>query len=157
MEEQVDGLLHAGRIDDGAELADLLRVSQEQLVQVLGAGWRRQTALPDSNMKQWFVSGEPPQVAVGYDGFVFVLARPAPRWNGPAQLEWHFDGDHRFAAEDLVHDSESLGQAAEDIARARRRSFRWCRTCRRITAPEWFSRSDGICQRCAAAHHRIVS
>ena len=155
MHEQADDDPNNGQVDDGAELADLLRVSQEQLVQVLGAGWRRETALPGRSPEQWFVSGEPPQVAVGFDGFVFVLARPAPRWNGPAQLEWHFDGDHRFAAEDLLHDSEALAQAAEQIARGRRRSFRWCRICRQVTAPEWFMRSDGICMGCAATHHHM--
>ena len=156
MDEQGDGLLDDGPLDDVAELAGLLRVSQEQLVQMLGAGWRRETALPVDSSEQWFVSGEPPQVAVGYDGFVFVLARPAPRWNGPAQLEWHFDDNHRFAAEDLLHDSESLAQVAEDIARSRRRSFRWCRTCREVNAPEWFLRGDGICMGCAAAHDHMV-
>jgi hypothetical protein len=156
MDEQGDGLSDDVPLDDGGELAALLSVSQEQLVQVLGAGWRRQIALPDSSMQQWFVSGEPPQVAVGFDGFVFVLARPAPRWNGPARLEWHFDGHHRFAAEDLLHDSESLAQVAEDIARGRRRSFRWCRICRHVAAPECFLRSDGICMGCAATHHHMV-
>ena len=156
MDEQGDGLSDGGPLDDGAELAALLRVSQEQLVQVLGAGWRRQTVLPDGSMEQWFVSGEPPQVAVGYDGFVFVLAQPAPPWNGPAQLEWHFDGDHRFAAEDLLHDSQALAEKAEEIARGRRRSFRWCRTCREVNAPEWFLRGDGICMGCAATYHHMV-
>lgn len=156
MDERGNGLSDDGPLDDGAELAALLRVSQEQLVQVLGAGWRQQSAQHDSSTEQWFVSGEPRQVAVGFDGFVFVLARPAPRWNGPAHLEWHFDGDHRFATEDLLHDSESLAQAAEEIARARRRSFRWCRICRQVSAPEWFMRGDGICMGCAAAHHHMV-
>jgi hypothetical protein len=156
LDEQGDGLADDGPLDDVAKLAGLLRVSQAQLVQVLGAGWRRETALPDNNMEQWFVSGEPPQVAVGYDGFVFVLARPAPRWNGPAQLEWHFDGDHRLAAEDLLHDSQALSEKAEDIARGRGRSFPWCRTCREVNAPESFLRGDGICMGCAAAHHHMV-
>ena len=156
MDEQGDELSADGPVDHGTELADLVHVSHEHLVQVLGANWRRETALPDSNTEQWFVSGEPPQVAVGYNGFVFVLARPTPRWNGPAQLELHFDGDHRFAAEYLLHDSQALAEKAEDIARGRRRSFRWCRTCREVNAPEWFLRSDGICMGCAAAHHHVV-
>jgi hypothetical protein len=153
MDEQVEGLIARNdeRVDAGAELAVLLGVEPEQIVQVLGAGWRRETALPDFSTEQWFVSGVPPQVAVGFDGFVFVLARPAPRWSGVAHLEWHFDGDHRFAAEDLLHDSEALAQTAEEIARGRRRSFRWCRTCREVTAPEWFLRGEGICMGCASA------
>lgn len=156
MDEQADGRQDDEATDAGPELTGLLSVAPEQLVQVLGAGWRRETAPPDSSTEQWFVSGEPPQVAVGFDGFVFVLARPNPRWKGPAQLEWHFDGDHRFAAEDLLHDSESLAQVAEGIARGRRSSFRWCRMCRQVAAPEGFLRSDGICMGCAAAHHHMV-
>jgi hypothetical protein len=156
MDEHADGLPDGRPVDNDAELAGLLHVSQNQLVQVLGAGWRRETAVPAGQTEQWFVSGEPPQVAVGYDGFVFVLARPDPRWNGPAHLEWHFDGDHRFAAEDLLHDSQALAEKAEEIARGRRRSFRWCRTCREVSAPECFLGGECICMGCAAAHHHMV-
>jgi hypothetical protein len=138
------------------ELASLLAVDSAQVVRALGGGWRGQDVVRAGSAERWFVSGEPPQVAVGFDGFDFMLARPAPRWDGVAHLDWRFDGHHRFQAEDVVHEPDALARAAEAIATARRRSFRWCRTCRRVEAPEAFLRGEDICMTCAALHHGYV-
>jgi hypothetical protein len=138
-----------------AELAAFLGVEEARLVEVLGAGWRRETALPEGSRETWFVAGEPAQVAVGFDGTTFLLARPVGRWVEWAQPDWHFDSRHPFRREDLHGPVELLREVADEIAARRRRSFRWCRTCRRLEAPEWFMPAYGICMNCAEAHHGI--
>ena len=49
--------------------------------------------------------------------------------------------------------SGSPGQAmaADEIASRRRRSFRWCRSCRRVHPPESFVGSERVCLDCEAA------
>ena len=98
---------------------------------------------------QWFVSGVPAQVAVGVEGPWFVLARPLTRCDEPLQLQ---PADRQpFIRDDLLHVPDVVAEAAEEIAARRRRSFRWCRTCRRVQAPEWFIGAARTCGRCEAA------
>ncbi|WP_243737396.1 hypothetical protein [Blastococcus xanthinilyticus] len=134
-----------------AELAGLLDVGFGDLVRALGAGWRRESAADGADGVRWFVSGEPVQLAVGVQGPWFVLDRPrtSPGDRRPGPLLT--DGG-RFTRDELLHDPWYVSQVAEDIASRRRRSIRWCRTCRRATAPESFVASQGSCERCVSAY-----
>jgi hypothetical protein len=131
-----------------SELAGLLGVEYADVVRALGTGWRRESfAVGEPDHVQWFVSGEPAQVAVGVEGPWFVLARPLTRWGESFQLQ---PADRRpFTREDLLHFPDVVAEAAEEIAARRRRSFRWCRTCRRVQAPEWFVGAARTCRQCA--------
>ena len=98
---------------------------------------------------QWFVSGEPAQVAVGVEGPWFVLARPLTRWGETRTALQPADG-RQFSRDDLLWFPEIVAEAADAIAARRRRSFRWCRSCRRAHAPEWFVGAAGTCRQCAS-------
>lgn len=99
------------------------------------------------------VSGEPAQVALGVEGPWFVLARPLTRWAEPLQLQ---PADRQpFTLDDLLNLPEVVAEAADEIAARRRRSFRWCRTCRRVQSAEWFTGGARSCRRCEAAVDRF--
>ncbi len=145
------GLEWGGEGDPTADeqaLADLLGVRYADVVRALGRGWRRES-LADEDLVQWFVSGEPAQVAVGVEGPWFVLARPLTRWGEP-RTELQPADRRQFSRDDLLWLPEVVAEAAEAIAARRRRSFRWCRSCRRAHAPEWFVGAAGTCRRCAS-------
>jgi hypothetical protein len=133
---------------DEQALAELLGVRYADVVRALGTGWRRE--FEDRGGVQWFVSGEPAQVAVGVHGPTFVLARPLTRWDeGGLDLQ---PADRReFGRDDLLHFPEVVAEAADEIASRRRRSFRWCRMCRRVHPPEWFVGTERVCQECESA------
>ncbi len=131
---------------DEQALADLLGVRYADVVRALGTGWRREGAADD--LVQWFVSGKPAQVAVGVEGPWFVLARPLTRWGERTELQ---PADRReFSRNDLLWLPEVVAETAEAIAARRRRSFRWCRYCRQVHAPEWFLGATGVCRQCAS-------
>jgi hypothetical protein len=134
------------------DLAHLLGVPSEALVVALGGGWRTE-APPD---EEWFVQGHPAQVAVERVGGEFFLARPAPRWFGVADLVWHFEDRRAFDPADVLDNPPKLRQTADEIAARRRRTFRWCGTCRELHAPESFLRDEGYCMNCAAKHNGHV-
>ncbi|MDP9460670.1 MAG: hypothetical protein M3Q22_10615 [Actinomycetota bacterium] len=134
---------------DEQALADLLGVQYADVVRALGTGWRRENAAVEDGV-QWFVSGEPAQVAVGVDGLGFVLARPLTSWGKDRADVQPTDGG-RFGRDDLLWPPDAVAEAAETVAARRRRSFRWCRTCRRPHGPESFVGAAGICRPCASA------
>ena len=142
-----------GPAEDDADLAALLGVPVEALARALGARW---TEVPGPAHERWFVSGQPAQVAVGWDGFGFTLARPEPRWDGVADLAWEFVADRRFQAEEVLHEPEVLAEAAEEVARRRRRTFRWCPMCREVNAREHVHDNTGLCSRCAGRFLGVV-
>lgn len=127
------------------ELAVLLGVPPDALVRALGAAW---TEVPGPQHERWFVSGEPAQVAVGWDGFGFTLARPEHRLDG-CIASWQFAADRRFQAEEVLFEPEVLAAAAEEVARRRRRTFRWCPVCRVVNAREDTHDATGLCEGCA--------
>ena len=128
-------------------LAALVGVPVDALRRALGADW---TDLGDVEHVRWFLSGQPAQVAVGADGFGFLLARPDPRWDGVARLRWRFVEARRFQAEEVLYEPDVLAGQAEEVARRRRRTFRWCPLCRTVNAPEHVHDNSGLCQACAA-------
>jgi hypothetical protein len=149
-----DGWAPEPLTSDDAVLAALLSVPFSALSRALGAGWREVDAsdpLGEDRLQheRWFVSGEPAQVAVGWDGFGFTLARPEPRWHGAWPLVWEFVADRRFQGEEVLYEPDVLAAAAEEIARRRRRTFRWCPMCREVNAREWVHDNTGLCMRCA--------
>jgi hypothetical protein len=132
---------------DEAELAGLLGVGYADVVRALGAGWSRESAAGGSDDVAWFVSGRPAQVSVGVQGPWFVLARPITSWGEDRPGPLSEDGP-RFTQDDLRYWPDVVAEAAEAIASRRRRSFRWCRTCRQVSAPESFVASTGTCRSC---------
>ncbi len=134
---------------DTASLAELAGVAPDVLVRALGDAWVEVTGPPH---ERWFVSGEPAQVAVGWDGFGFTLARPEPRWSGPSRLVWEFVAVRRFSSDEVLYERAALGEAAEEVARRRRRTFRWCPVCRRVNAREHVHDNTGLCGGCAERH-----
>ncbi|WP_233489444.1 hypothetical protein [Blastococcus sp. TF02-09] len=132
---------------DEAELSGLLGVTHRDVIRALGAGWRREASAGGQEGVAWFVSGEPAQVAVGVQSSRFVLDRPLTSWDDVRPGPLMADGP-RFTREDLLDDPQGVAWVAEDIASRRRRSFRWCRTCRRSTPPESFVGSQSACERC---------
>lgn len=134
---------------DEQELADLLAVRYADVVRALGTGWRQEDPFEETRGVRWFVSGEPAQVAVGVRGPTFVLARPLTRWDeGGLDLQ---PADRReFSRGDLLHFADLVAQEADAIASRRRRSFRWCRCCRRVRPPEWFVGAVRVCGQCEA-------
>lgn len=137
---------------DEQALADALGVGWPDVVRVLGAGWRREPAGADYGL-QWFVSGEPGQLAVGVDAAGFMLAPPPVGW-APQHEVWPLDGS-RFTREHLRWFPAEVVEAAEAIVTRRRRSFRWCRTCRRPAAPETFDSTEATCLSCLEAYERF--
>ncbi|MCZ2830767.1 hypothetical protein O2W14_18155 [Modestobacter sp. VKM Ac-2986] len=133
---------------DEQELADLVGVQYEDVVRAVGTGWRR--ADEAHSGLTWFVSGRPAQVALGVGGGMVVLgAVPA---GGLLDAE---DAGRVFSRDDLLCAPEWLAQAADEIARARRRSFRWCPVCREPHPPEEFAGYRGVCVDCAERHHGL--
>jgi hypothetical protein len=138
---------------DEQELAGLLGVDHVDVVRGLGGGWRRESVPGERDDVQWFVSGEPAQVAVGVEGPWFVLARPLTRWAEALQLQ---PADRQsFTRDDLLYLPDVVAEVVELIAARRRRSFRWCRTCRRVQAAEWFTGAARACRRCEAAADQL--
>ncbi|MGY1620193.1 hypothetical protein ACI797_25925 [Geodermatophilus sp. SYSU D00691] len=136
---------------DEQALAEALGVRYPDVLRALGTGWRRASIATDG--AEWFVSGEPAQVAVGVTGPWFVLARPLTRWGSGVDLQ---PADQRqFGRDDLLYDSEIVAAGADEIASRRRRSFRWCRSCRRVHPPEWFVGTERVCQDCEAAYEHV--
>jgi hypothetical protein len=134
---------------DEQALADLLGVRYADVLRALGSGWRREGLPAEADGVEWFVSGEPAQVALGVSGSWFVLARPLTRW-GEDRLDLAAADRQQFGREDLLHFPEMVAMAADEIASRRRRSFRWCRSCRRVHPPEWFVGTERVCQDCEA-------
>ncbi|MGY1833170.1 hypothetical protein ACI8AA_22370 [Geodermatophilus sp. SYSU D01180] len=135
-------------MSDTAELAALVGVAPDVLVRALGDGW---TEVPGPPHERWFVSGEPAQVAVGWDGFGFTLARPEPRRSGH-ELVWEFVTGRRFSSDEVLYERAELAEAAEEVARKRRRTFRWCPVCRQVNAREHVHDNTGLCTTCAERH-----
>ncbi len=133
---------------DTAALAGLLGVGTDVLVRALGDGW---IEVAGPAHERWFVSGTPAQVAVGWDGFGFTLARPEPRWSG-SELVWEFAAERGFGSDEVVYERASLAGAAEEVARRRRRTFRWCPVCRGVNGREHVHDNSGLCTRCAERH-----
>jgi hypothetical protein len=139
-------------VSDTASLAALVGVGPDVLVRALGDAWTEVAGPPH---ERWFVSGEPAQVAVGWDGFSFTLARPEPRWSGH-RLVWEFVPDRRFSSDEVLYERAALAEAAEEVARKRRRTFRWCPVCRRVNAREHVHDNTGLCMPCAERHLGVV-
>ncbi len=138
---------------DEQALADLLRVTWPTVLRALGAGWRWEDPGPEDGFR-WFVSGEPAQLSIGVDAVGFVLARPLVAWS-PRQ-DVVPSGGLRFTREQLQWFPAEVTAEAEAIATGVRRSFRWCRTCRRPAPPEAFDRTERMCTACDEAYAHVA-
>ena len=140
--------------------ADALGVDPATALRVLGGGWGPCEVGGDVwpvdgwAHATWFVTGEPGQVLAGIDFRAVVLARPVTRWEGVVGVLTAVDLQE-FAREDVEFQPQLLADAVEVLARRSRRRFRWCRTCHRATAPEFFARRDE-CMDCATRYRGVV-
>jgi hypothetical protein len=139
---------HDDPTTDEQELAALVGVRYEDVVRAVGTGWRRVEAT-DGGMT-WFLSGRPAQVALGVGGGMLVLDAVTG-----VRVDDAEDRGRLFSRDDLLCSPEWLAQVAEEIARARRRTFRWCPTCREPHPPEEFAGYRGVCTDCAQRHHGL--
>jgi len=134
---------------DEQQLADLLGAPYDDVVRAIGSGWRQ--VGDDLAGVTWFVSGEPPQVAVGVAAGMLTLAPVSAIDDMSAAWEV----GRSFTRDDLLCSPEWIAEATDEIARARRRTFRWCGRCRRPFAPEDFAGYRGVCNGCAHRHHGV--
>ncbi len=137
-------------------LAELLATPADILVEQIGGGWRRVPASdtdepPD---RTWFVSGHPPQVMIGVGRADVCVAEAAAQWYGhlpelaPGAILTIHDRTTALAAATL---SAAVGEAEQ----RRRATFRYCRYCRRLVAPEHLF-SEDTCHICATRFQGVV-
>ena len=138
------------------QLAQRLLMDSHELYQVLGRGWERRADVLGDEALVWFTAGEPPQLLLGVGPADLVVARPRGIWDGPASLRFEPVDQQGFDLTDVQVRPEVLGEAAAAIAARRRRTFRWCLTCRRVQPPEWFERSAERCMHCAEVVDGVV-
>ncbi len=141
--------------DDDAALAELIGVPLHALHRALGARWTDVGPTAEHGFDRWFVSGEPAQVGVGTDGFGFVLGRPDPYWIGH-EPAWRFVEARRFGDAEVLFEPDVLAREAEEVARRRRRTFRWCPMCREVHGPEYVHDNTGLCHGCAERFLGVV-
>lgn len=136
------------------ELATDLGWDLTALYERAGRGWSRltsdDTGLPLSD-RNWYVAGEPPQVMLGVakGPEPVVVARPRGVWTS-WRLALEPEQPHRPA-----HVPEELSGLLAEVATSRRRSFRWCRYCRSLAAPEHRTEPD-VCSGCAQIVQGVV-
>ncbi len=135
-------------------LAHDLDLSLERVYELVGRGWELadlgEREAEDLDPPRWYVAGEPPQVMLGVaQGQTAILvARPRVSWEHwrptlqPEQLQ-------RLAS------LEDLAPALARVAASRRRTFRWCRYCRTLAAPEDRYESN-VCSSCAEVVLHVV-
>lgn len=128
--------------DDHAdkELAQALGWSPNDLVEALGGGWRRHRLQFDDDelaFLDWYVAGDPVQLMLVLDGVRgrVGLAAPEGRWSGPGRLV-HVPRDGEVTWFEGATLAEQAPAHVAALQRRRRRTFRWCRSCRRLTPPE---------------------
>lgn len=134
---------------DEQELAELIGVRYDDVVRAVGTGWRR--VRDDEAGVVWFVSGVPAQVAVGVGAGSITVAPIAAAHD--VTTAW--DHGRSFSRDDVLCSPEWVAQATDKVARARRRTFRWCPTCREARAPEDFAGYRGVCRDCGVRHHGL--
>ncbi len=142
-------------------LSEAHGLPEDDVLRALGGGWEP-LELPAGEWPatrwagaRWFVTGEPIQVLAGVSGSSLVLARPVLRWAGPGSVTTHATDEREFARDDVLFQPDLLADTVEEIARRSRKSFRWCRTCRTLSRPE-FMHDKTECTGCAAEHRGVV-
>jgi len=139
---------------DDRLLADDLSMSLEHLYEVAGLGWQLlgdgQVLDESFQQRRWYVAGEPAQVMLG------VLGDKEPLLVGRPQVKWE---SHRAVlqpqAPEVVNSFDDLAVVLRRVCLARHRTFRWCRYCRTLVAPEERTEPD-VCMGCATTVQGIV-
>ena len=129
--------------DEDDRLADHFGMTAVTFWGTAGRNWWRIEVQEDHpGVTDWYGSGEPVQVLLGLpaEGLGAVVAQP--------RGHWRLGLVYSPASPVLVHGSEDLPAALAAACTARRRTFRWCRLCRRATAPEHLHGKD-VCMACA--------
>lgn len=167
-DDDADGSVAQDAIDD---LAARLGWEPRDLADVIGAGWRLSGHAPAHDfdadpsggldpddlvpldVTPWHVAGDPPQLMVRVFAHGVFLARPEGVWTGGTHGLEHQPGLPVYVPVDELADRGA--EVVREIVAARRRSFRWCRYCRRPQAPETRMEPD-VCHGCASAWHGVV-
>lgn len=146
--------------DATPELAAALRLDLAETVRALGAGWDAvATDAPSAAGGEvaWFVAGEPAQVMVGVGREYVRVACPR---EAVGRRPWVVTGPPR--PETLVGmrpwwDPWLVGwlsRTVDEAQRRRRRSFGYCRYCRKLTTPE--AMRGEACTACALRYARLA-
>ena len=146
------------------ELAEALSLTLEDFVEAFGAGWH---LLPNEmhdfdsdpsgmgNMfGDWHVAGEPFQLTLRPLSEGVELGVPVGHWSGPHEVCWE-SRERRtiYGAGTQLLDVAPLVVA--DNLKRRRATFRYCRYCRRQTAPEQRLSRD-VCYGCGTGWQGFV-
>lgn len=149
-----------GLDDLTSEIAAAVGMTPVEFARAFGAGWRPfpmsevdrpQHTLPDPEASGWYVSGDPPQVVLRVTADGIEVGRPKGIWGGHV-LEYVPDDVHACDRTQIA-----TGVAADVVRRLasrRRRSFRYCRYCRRLIAPE--EKLDDTCHGCATRWEGVI-
>ncbi len=145
------------------QLAESLALPVEVFVSVFGADW---WPAPDAGhdfdadpsgsglwFGPWFASGEPMQLMMRPHDDHVELAAPGARFVGSEMVVLE-PTDHRR----VERDGHLLARAdlvVKELLRKRRATFRYCRYCRALTAPEGRAESD-VCYTCAMTWLGVV-
>lgn len=150
-------------VDGAVVLAKQAGIPVRDFVEVFGAAW---DVLPlqhldldadpaDSGTSRgpWLVTGEPYQLMLRIWNGGMELGMPKGRWIGVHDLWYRPEARHSF---DLgLRLLDEAAPVVENLLRRRRRSFRYCRYCRRQTGPE-NRLSDDCCHACASVWRGVV-
>ena len=146
-----------------SELAEWLTLPLEAVVDALGSPWYELTSAGDSIRcgrdlvaGAWLYAGDPPQVMIGLIvGQAILVAVPRGEWQDLGRLTYRPSASIEEVQHDHPNVLEALAAAVQRAVRKRRRSFFWCRVCRRLTPPE-DRHEDRVCMGCASQHWGIV-
>jgi hypothetical protein len=148
-----------------AELAARVMLATDEFIELFGTGWRRSAphdydydADPSGGLsgpsEPWYVAGEPPQLMLRPHSDALDLAIPHGRWTrGTHGLAYEPDSQRTIWLRDW--NSTVVSDVVAYLLKRRRRTFRYCRYCKRQTPPELRAEID-VCMGCAGSVLGVV-
>lgn len=160
-----DGPADSALSEDTTEhLAATLGITVDDFVEAFGAGWH---LLPTTGhdydadpsdlgniFGDWYVAGEPFQITLRPRDEGAELGIPVGQWSNSHTVHWQ-SHDRRTV---YGHGTQILDAAplvVADMLKRRRSKFRYCRYCRRFTAPEERLSAD-VCYGCGTQWQGII-
>lgn len=141
------------------QLADLLGSNSNQMITSLGGPWG-QALFADADEKpnaSLFVGRAGSSVGILVDpaGKTIHVGTAQGEWSGVADLVWRIsEPDSTFPLDTPVTDPDFV-QAVDDAFEAKRASLCICRTCGRITPPEW-AFGTATCMACSSKYFGVI-
>ena len=135
-------------------LADMLGLEIGRFADLFGAGWR--PSAEPFDVTGWHLSGEPVQLMIRvFENGVF-LARPEGVWrHGTSRLSYR-ECDQVYVARQGFTEPARIAELIRSLVGPRRHSFRYCRFCRELHAPEELWEAD-VCRACAVEWFAVTS